>query len=182
MRSVYQKLSQVGFIIRKLASYLLKICLRSLYYAYFHSNMCYCLQIWFPLLSKKNQNSLYILQKRIIRSLCGAHPLQHCMPLFKSERILTIYDQLRIENAKIAHRLNYGNCPIPISSLFGKGKCNYNTRSGTMVIRNHLSSKFNKSFLCKTISEWTKIVPALRMLENIKMFAMKLKSDLFGHY
>ena len=80
---LHKCLSQAVFIIRKLLKILPSDCLRTLYYAYFHSNLTYRLAVWYPLLSKSTQNTLYIMQKRVVCSILGASFRQHCMLLFK---------------------------------------------------------------------------------------------------
>ena len=63
---VMSKLLQSQFIIRKLSLVLPGSCLRTLYFAYFHSNLTYCINVWYPLLRKACRNSLYLLQKRTV--------------------------------------------------------------------------------------------------------------------
>ena len=73
---VHAKLICATFVIRSLCRILLSSSLLPLYFAYYHSHLCYCLLIWFPLLSKTNQQLITILQKRIVRALS--------VPLFDS--------------------------------------------------------------------------------------------------
>ena len=63
-KAVYNKLLQSLFVLRKLSSYLPLSCLHTLYFAYFHSNLCYCTIVWFPLLKSANHEALYKLQKK----------------------------------------------------------------------------------------------------------------------
>ena len=60
---LYKKLMQYAFINRNLAQFLPSSCLRHLYFAYFSSNVTYCMMIWYPLLKKSLQMSLFQLQK-----------------------------------------------------------------------------------------------------------------------
>ena len=55
---LHKKLTQFSFIIKKLSLNLPRYCLRTLYFAYFQSNLSYCVSIWFPLLCKKYQDRL----------------------------------------------------------------------------------------------------------------------------
>ena len=102
---IRKKLLQSVFILRQLSQFLPLTCLRTLYYAYFHLHLTYCLIVCYPMLGRVNRDNLYKLQKRAIRIINGALPLQHCMPLFKSEGIVTINDQIFIENCKLIHRV-----------------------------------------------------------------------------
>ena len=70
---VYKKLLQAEFLICKLSTFLPSSCLRTLYYAYFHANLSYCLLIWYPLLKKSQQNVIYVKQKQIVRMIAGVN-------------------------------------------------------------------------------------------------------------
>ena len=82
---IYNKLVQFIFIVRKLTKLLPLICLRSLYFAYFHSYLTYCSIVWVQGLRKQQQNCLYKLQKCIVRLVARKSSLEHCMPVFKKQ-------------------------------------------------------------------------------------------------
>ena len=147
---LHDKLCRSTYIIQSLSRFLPSICLHIMYFAYYHSHILYCLHIWYPLLSTSFQDCLYKVQKRVIRSLCNASFNQHCMPLFKSQRILTVKDLLFVENTKFIFRLQNNLCPNPISLLFDLGSSTVNTRGRKLLILKHTTAKVNKSFLCKS--------------------------------
>ena len=119
---IRKKLLQSVFILRQLSQFLPLTCLRTLYYAYFHLHLTYCLIVCYPMLGRVNRDNLYKLQKRAIRIINGALPLQHCMPLFKSEGIVMINDQIFIENCKLIHRVVNKTAPLLlVNSLNGIG-------------------------------------------------------------
>ena len=153
--------------------------LRPLYFAYFHSHLTYGLPIWYPLLSVKLQNSLYVLQKRIIRSMHCVNPLQHCMPLFKKSQIK---DQLHMENCRLMHRVNSGDCPPPILNLYDFCSQQHNTRGPNIRIVKHKSVLVNKSFLCKPLSNWQRTDIAIRNIMNLKGFCKNLRRKLIDKY
>ena len=180
---LYKKLSQFHFIIRKLKSVLPQVCLPSLYFGYFHSNLVYGLPIWYPLLSKKSQNSLTIAQKKIVRAICGVARTQHCMPLFRKLVILMISDQLTLENCKLIQHIELDICPTPIANLFHYGThSQYNTRSGSLRIVQHSSVKLNNSFLCKAIADWSKLDGPTKSLKCIKPFVNVCKKKFIKRY
>ena len=115
-----KKLSSFHFIARKLHLILPEICLRTIYFAYFHANLIYGISLWYPLLKKSAQKALYVTQKRIVRVISGASPIQHCMPLFRKQSILTVSDVILIDNCKLMYYVNNFLCPPPVSYLFGK--------------------------------------------------------------
>ena len=109
-QELHSKLLKSTFIIRSLSRFLPKFCLRELYFAYFQSHLMYCIIIWYPLLNRPTQLTLFRLQKRVLRSVCGAPFHAHCMPLFKRERIPIMEDQVFIENCKLMYRVANGHC------------------------------------------------------------------------
>ena len=177
--NLYRKLMQAHFIIHKLNKIFPNEVLWTLYFAYYHSNLMYCLLVWYPLLHKKHQNSLYMSQKRMIRLISGVSLRAHCMPLFKARNVLVIQDQLTLENCKLIYRVESKNCPLPIVNLFEVGQ--YNTRCN-INMRVHRSAKYNNSFLCKSILDWTKLEMNCRAIDKIKPFAKRIKADLIRKY
>ena len=169
-----------SFLVRKLGSVLPRSCLRTLYFAYFNSHLSYCMHIWFPLLRKVEQNSLFVMQKCLVRLICGVPRTQHCMPLFKKEMIITLWDLIILENCKLMHRLCYNLCPRAIEKMFDRNK--YNTRSGAFSVSQHKIKKFNDSFLCKSIQDWAKVPVELRLIEKRNRFVKHFKMKLVAKY
>ena len=98
------------------------------------------------------------------------------MPLFKKEGVLTLADQLTLENCKLIFRINQDLCPKVIMNLFNLNTSNeHNTRSTSVRIHSHQWSKFNNSFLCKSIMEWSKISVDCKKSERKCIFTQKLK-------
>ena len=56
---LYEKLLKSSYIIRKLSTFVLVTCLRTLYFAHYFSKMSY--GIWFPLLKEPDQTKLKFL-------------------------------------------------------------------------------------------------------------------------
>ena len=106
--SLHSSLLKSSSVIKILGKSLPTCCLRTLYFAYFHSNLVYGLCIWYPLLSKCRQDALYVLQKCITHSICKVLYRQHCMPLFKNQKILSLQDQILLDNCKLITRLDLG--------------------------------------------------------------------------
>ena len=137
-----------------LGRFLPTYCLRELYFAYFHSHILYCLLIWFPVLMQSNQNALSTLQKKILRNVCNAQIQQHCMPLFKRNKILRIQDQCCLEGIKLVFRLHHDLCPSPIVNLYDPILNLHKTRGIKYKAIKHKSVKVNNSFLCKPLCDW----------------------------
>ena len=179
-KSLYDKLYKACYVIRFLGSTLPTSCLRTLYFAYFHSHLTYGLAIWYPLLSKAAQNNLYLLQKRLIRYVNKSNFREHCMPLFKLNEILTISDQLKLENCKVIYRVTHGLIAKPIINCYslssGNRTCN------AVSIHKHSLSIVNKSILCKPITDWRSLPSDFKTKESLYSFCRALKVNLLDWY
>ena len=104
------------------------------------------------------------------------------MPIFRRELILTISDQLVLDCNKLMHRVNYQTCPVTVGNLFTQCSGTYGTRFNLGTIEAHRSMKYNKSFLCKAVTEWGKCPVKLKVVENINNFTSHLKNHLISKY
>ena len=103
--------------------------------------------------------------------MCGAKFLQHCMPLFKKQRVLRLDDQLFVENCKLMHKLVDKILPTPIINLFEQNTGHYQTRSAHVAVVKHTSLMVNKSFLCKPIVQWQRVKSDLKNMTRTQSFA-----------
>ena len=69
---VHGRLLKSSFIVHFLSKTLPRSALLPLYYSYYHAHLTYALFIWFPLLRQQLQTGIYLLQKRIVRSMTGS--------------------------------------------------------------------------------------------------------------
>ena len=134
------------------------------------------------MISKTSQNSVYVLQKQIVRSLCKVPLRQHCMPLFKKEKILTVIDQLKLDNCKLMFRIENGIYPVLVKNLYPSTTHEYHTRGGRVNVQLHKGSKMNKSFLCKAVLDSQHLSHDVRTLSNIKTFMNSIKKSLLDVY
>ena len=172
----HAKLLKSSVIIRLLSRYLPTECLRTLYFAYFHSHLTYCLLAWYPLLSKRNQNALFILQKRLVRAINNAPYTQHCMPLFKKCKIATIQDHLKIENVKLMYRIVNDLSPNPVIKLYRI--INSQSRSSGVSSIPHSTALVNRSFMNKPVMDWQEVPFKCKQKSNIESFGKAMR-DLY---
>lgn len=84
---ISKRLSRVIFLLRRILNCVPESYIKSAYYAFFQSIVRYGLVIW----GNSNKiNDILILQKKAVRVLSKAHPLEHCKPLFKKLGFLTV--------------------------------------------------------------------------------------------
>ena len=182
-RTVYEKLSKAVYLLKVFGHILPSICLILLYFAYFNLIMTYCVNAWFPLLTKAQQQSLYQLQKRIIRIVFHANYQTHVMPLFRKLNTLTINDMVSVENVKLMYRISNDMVSKPICNLFQtclKGK--HNTRNANILVPRHNLSSINKSFLCKAVIEWNNLTTEIKMSNHLVSFKKIVKKSLISKY
>ncbi len=89
INNICQRLSRVCFLFWKLRDLISVEYLRTSYYGLFQSHLSYGLILWGHATSV---NNILLIQKRALRTMCGAHPLAHCRPLFIQMKILTVYN------------------------------------------------------------------------------------------
>ena len=148
---LYAKLQKGVYIVRSLSRVLPLSSLRPLYFAYFHSYLSYGLTAWYSNLSSSQQAGLFMLQKRVVRALGNATFRQHCMPIFRNLKILTLEDQYKLDNLKLMFRVSKNTAPLSIVKMFKQGV------SQRLHVPKHRTTMLNRSFLCKPIMEWQKI-------------------------
>lgn len=81
------RLSRVIYLLRQLKDTVPEKYLRNSYFAFFQSIISYGLIIYG---NSKHINKILLLQKKAIRLISNSNYIEHCRPLFKSKKILTV--------------------------------------------------------------------------------------------
>ena len=116
--SICNRLSTAIFQVRKIMEMIGAGSAMQVYYAVFQATINHSIILWGH---TSQAERVFILQKRVIRILGGAARLDHCRPLFKSLKVLTV-PSLYIYNSLMYVRKN-------ISTFQSRGDFhNYNTR------------------------------------------------------
>ena len=142
----------------------------------------YCNNIWFPLLNKVQQESLYMLQKSLVRCLYKVSPHTHCAPLFKDSKILMIRDCVVVSNCKLIYRILTDQIAVPIKRFFVNEGISSSTRNAHLLVLKHNLAIVNKSFLCRAVMDWSTLKPDLKTICNIKNFSRRLNISLIEKY
>jgi hypothetical protein len=87
---ILSKLSSACYAIRCMKHYSNIETLKTIYYAYFLSIVTYGVIFWS---NSTDTNKVFLLQKKIIRTMMGINPRSTCKPFFKNLRILTVPSQ-----------------------------------------------------------------------------------------
>lgn len=81
------KLNRSYFVILNLSEIVGEEVLRMVYYAYFYSNLIYCIELWG---NSIEINKIFKIQKRVIRLIAKVPPKTSCKALFKKYNILPV--------------------------------------------------------------------------------------------
>ena len=115
------KISKGIGIMYKARKYLNKNSLKDVYHAYIYPYLTYCIEVW-GCASKCHLNSLFLLQKQILRIMTFSPYLAHTDPVFKSLEILPI-DKIFIDRIGITmFKVTYELVPKSIHQLFSRNK------------------------------------------------------------
>ena len=87
---INSKLNSLGYMIRSLRPVLGLRILKQIYYSYVHSVLNYGIMFWG---NSTHSRTIFITQKRILRSIVRAKPNDPCREIFRKLGILTLYSQ-----------------------------------------------------------------------------------------
>lgn len=169
--SLCTKLSRVIYLLRKLKSELPGQYLRAAYFAFFHSHLTYGTKLWGH---ASSVSKVLVIQKRAVRILANAGPLQHCKPLFVELGIMTVVN-MYIFQIIIGVKLNI-NDYVFVNQVHG-----HNTRRCRDVNRPRCRlEKTVKTFLVAGIKCFNRLPVAFRDFPNSK-FIKRTERWLLDH-
>ena len=155
-----QKLARFSALLYQVKDLMPEFVLKNMYYAHAQSLLFYCNLIWNNT-NKTDLNSLYVVQKRLIRLITKSDYLAHTRPLFQRTKILDLESILKyclgLHCYKNRDKFNY------LLAVH-----NYPTR-----LRNqlrpimHRTSKFEKSFIYQAPILWNQINTQLTDINNL---------------
>ena len=175
---VKAKISKGIGIMYKARRHLNKHSLRNLYYAYIYPYLTYCVEVW-GCASKCQLNSLFLVQKKILRIMTFSPYLAHTDPLFKGLKILPV-NKLYIDRIGIImFKATYDLLPKSITQLFSKNKDihSYNTRSKDLL-RVVIGTK-NFTYFSPRI--WNALVSNININVTLAQFKSRLKMYLLDN-
>lgn len=165
INEVCKKLSRVLYLLYKIKPFINADYLRNIYFGLFQCHIIYGLMLWGH---APHVSDILLLQKKAIRIISGAGPMDHCKPLFREKKILTIF------NLYIQVILNYTKTNLDKFAVRGEVH-GYDTRS-----RNNLDapqcrlSKSLKSHGYNCITFFNKLPQSARFIS-----ANKFKKIIF---
>ena len=175
IQSVCQKLSRSVSLFYNLKNYAPLSVLLTIYYAHVHPHLSYCLAL-FGSTYPTHLQSLFIIQKKIIRLVTKQPALSHTNDLFKQTKILKLFDMIKLEIAVFMYKnINSG--------MFQTLLHNYNTRfRQNLVAPNHELAIFEKCLAYNGPHLWNTIPDQIKLKPSINSFKRSYKSLLLANY
>ena len=186
IEKVISKLNQAKFLLESCKTCLLTDQRKLLYYSHFLSHVQYGIHLWGPLASASKLKSMFVKQKKFIRSICNSKYNAHTDPLYKDLKILKLNQLILLEVGKLSFKLIKGYLPAPLLKSFEHDanieRTYLNTRnSQNPLVKRHTSSIYNKCYLTKCIMLWQKLPNELKHKPTITSFTRSLKKYLLDN-
>ena len=137
------------------------------------------------MLTKTQINDIFRIQKSCIGITHKKPPQADCNELLNKGKMLTFQELISMESMKYGYKISKGLVPEPIKRImYSKGGLKthpYNTRNkSTPNIQKHITTLFNRSFLCRSISTYNKLPEVLKACNSINSFNTKAKTHLLN--
>ena len=159
--------------------------MKNIYYAHIHSHLMYGLVIWGSTTSAKNIKKLVTIQNSCLRVFSGKPKWYSTRQLYKEERLLQLESLIQIELCKFGHRITHRELPKPLLDLVnswgGRKTHPYETHNKNLPsVQQHTGTSFNKSFMCKGITEYNRLPLTVWNTSKVKLLVSRLKTILMN--
>ena len=163
-------ISKSIFAINRVKKFLPHAALKSVYFALIHSRMQYGIEAWG---NAKDLHKLFIVQKRAIRVINNKHYRYHTDPLFKTDKIIKIYDLYLLHVSSFMHDFTYHKLPISFDTfIIQENETNYSiiTRQQDRLYKTRPRTNFSSKLPKHTfVNIWNDIdIPTQRIISKIK--------------
>ena len=156
--------------------------LLTLYYSLFMPYLCYCCEIWGNTY-ESNVKCISIMQKRVIRVICGERRLAHTNQLFKEKSILKFSDLVKYKTCIMMFKLFTNDCPKHLQLRFTIYENPHNTRrKNTFIV---LYSRTNMKAMCLSVygvKLWNNLPENIKALRSIHLVKNRYKKYLLSLY
>ena len=173
----------IGIIIKARKSFESETLL-NLYNALILPHISYGIQVWGTAASI-HLHRLYVLQKKIVRIICGVHPRTHTEPLYKSLNILNI-DQIKDYSiALFMYKLTKHLLPPLFENMFIKTSDvhNYSTRQADLLyVQFAATNRTHRTLKHYGIKLWNSLYHGVHPDCAISTFKCNLKSFLLSWF
>ena len=163
-----------------------KANMRLLYYAHVYSHLMYGLTSWGSMISKRDLNLISKTQSKYISIINGKKaPIDQMM--YKELQLVRFEDMIRTELIKLGFKITSKTLPNPLILAFdkegGKKTHPYNTRNKSLPnIQKHAKNLYNTSFMCKALTEYTKVLTTLKQKKTVHSLGKALMKYVIAGY
>ena len=170
--------------INKVNSYLPVSALKTIYYTLVYPYLTYGIILWGSTY-KTYLTKLFIIHKKIVRSILKINYREHSHPLFTCLTLVKLNDVYELEIGKFMYNYVHRSLPHYLSDIF---TCTHDIHIHETRQSSHIRPftslivKFSNSFLCKGPLIWNRIPFTIQQKKNIKSFAVSLKAIVVKGY
>ena len=179
---VKSKLSRTFSVIHRASKLINFEGLLTLYYSLFMPYLCYCCEIWGNTY-ESNVKCISIMQKRVIRVICGERRLAHTNQLFKEKSILKFSDLVKYKTCIMMFKLFTNDCPKHLQLRFTIYENPHNTRRKNNFIV--LYSRTNMKAMCLSVygvKLWNNLPENIKALRSIHLVKNRYKKYILSLY
>ena len=180
--SVCSKIARINGVLNNLKHFLPQTTLLLLYNALILPHVNYNLLVWGN--AKKDYlQSIYLMQKRAVRNICNVSFTHHTGPLFKSLRILSVFDLYKYQLGVFMHNFIHHKLPKCYSNFYFQNRHyhDYNTRK-----KHLLTIPFSRTCLSKSQIRhsgavlWNSLHDRIKHCTSLYSFKVKYKQHLLN--
>ena len=180
---ITSKVSKSISILRRVRYSFPKNILRMIYMSLIYSYLNYCNIIW-GCAHRNTLQPLYVLQKKAIRLINNSHYLEHTLPIFKSLKLLTVFQVFELNCLKFIYKCIKTN-QFPL--LKRKLLCNSNVHNHNTRDKNLLRLPFvrlemcKKSYFYRGILLWNRLDQIMKNCQSQNIFKKQTKIFLLSN-
>ena len=157
-------------------------CLRNVYFTHIHSHLNYGILAWGSMLSSTQLKELWKMQQQCVQLVSKLND-KNINRQMRTLHIMSVDNMIRLSLCKLGYKITHEVLPIPLLKIFnshgGKKTHQYPMRNRqTSNVQKHHSAKFNKSFLCQSILEFSKLNDNLKREKHLTRFEKLLKKHI----
>lgn len=152
----------------------------TLYYSFTYPYFTYCIELWGNTY-KTYMDSLFLLQKRIIRIITSSKRNEHTASLFKKLEILPLSKLFEYRILMMLYKFENKKVPVILQNIFTKQTSvhSYNTRNASSLTMPKLSVEAcRRSFIYAAIVIYNNAKKVISFTMNVHSFKKQLKSSL----
>ena len=183
INTVRSKLSRVAAIIYRASCLINQDGIYMLYCSLFLPYINYCSEIWGNTYCT-NVECITVLQKRVVRLVCGARRLDHTNPLFKQLGILKFVDLVKFKTSIIMFKAYHNILPDSLQKMFTlRVQIYYDTRQTCTftVHRAHTNVKSMCISICG-VKLWNSLHTDLTNSRSLQVFKKMYKLHIISLY